>query len=50
MKSDMQPKWLLWLKQRLSSVLFMLYLKVQGQTEEQYWNLVREYMAEEVQE
>jgi hypothetical protein len=25
-------------------------LKVEGQTEEQYWNLIREYMTDEVQE
>ena len=50
MISNMQPKIWIWMKRRLSGLLFMLFLKVQGQTEEQYWNLIREYMAWEVQE
>ena len=50
MISNMQPKILIWLKQRLSRLLFSLFLKVEGQTEEQYWNLIREYMTDEVQQ
>ena len=50
MISNMQPKIWIWMKRRLSSLFFMLFLKVQGQTEEQYWNLIREYMDSEVQE
>ena len=50
MTSNMKPKILIWLKQRLSRLLFSLFLKVEGQTEEQYWNLIREYMTDEVQE
>ena len=50
MISNMQPKIWIWMRRRLSGLLFTLFLKVQGQTEEQYWNLIREYMAGEVQE
>ena len=50
MISNMQPKILIWLKQRLSRLLFSLFLKVEGQTEEQYWNLIREYMTDEAQQ
>ena len=50
MISNMQPKILIWLKQRLSRLLFSLFLKVEGKTEEQYWNLIREYMTDEVTE
>ena len=45
MISNMQPRIWVWLKRRLSDLFFMLYLKVLGQTEEQYWDTIREYMG-----
>lgn len=50
MTSNMKPKILIWLKRRLSRLLFSLFLKVEGQTEEQYWNLIREYITDEEQQ
>lgn len=45
MISNMQPKIWIWLKRQLSGLFFMLYLRVLGQTEEQYWDTIREYMG-----
>ena len=46
MISEMQPKIWVWFKHKLSKLLFTLFLKVEGQTEEQYWTNIREYMSE----